>query len=205
VIKSDVILPCKTLWKSISKWSWVPRRRASRCKAALHYSIRILDNRHGCGTTESERTALNGRNVFKPDRIGCRRSPAGQLHRHACRCESVWLGQLSGKRFVWQPKRGIPGRQPLTSVYINLPVLIPTQDSIQEFRVQTSNLGPEWGKFSGGVTNLSTKSGTNSPHGEAYEYIRNKIFMPTISFSTLLGNPGRPGCKTSSVRMLVAP
>jgi len=31
--------------------------------------------------------------------------------------------------------------------YINLPILIPTQDSIQEFRVQTSNLGPEWGKF----------------------------------------------------------
>jgi hypothetical protein len=48
-----------------------------------------------------------------------------------------------------------------------LPILIPTQDSIQEFRVQTSNLGPEWGKFSGGVTNLSTKAGASSIHGEA--------------------------------------
>jgi len=88
--------------------------------------------------------------------------------------------------------------QPLNIGYINLPVLIPTQDSIQEFRVQTSNLGPEWGKFSGGVTNLSTKSGTNSLHGEAYEYVRTKSSMPTTSFSTLSGNPGRPGCKTSS-------
>jgi len=40
--------------------------------------------------------------------------------------------------------------------------------------VQTSNLGADWGKFSGGVINLSTKSGTNSLHGEAYEYLRNK-------------------------------
>jgi hypothetical protein len=39
--------------------------------------------------------------------------------------------------------------QPLNIAYINLPILIPTQDSIQEFKVQTSNLGPEWGKFSG--------------------------------------------------------
>jgi len=52
--------------------------------------------------------------------------------------------------------------QPLNIGYINLPILIPTQDSIREFRVQTSNLGPEWGKFSGGVTNLSTKAGASS-------------------------------------------
>jgi len=50
--------------------------------------------------------------------------------------------------------------QPLNIGYINLPVLIPTQDSIQEFKVQTSNLGPEWGKFSGGVTNC-LKSGSS--------------------------------------------
>jgi hypothetical protein len=66
--------------------------------------------------------------------------------------------------------------QPLNIGYINLPILIPTQDSIQEFKVQTSNLGPEWGKFSGGVTNLSTKTGTSSIHGEIYEYLRKKIF-----------------------------
>src|SRR5207247_866887 len=51
--------------------------------------------------------------------------------------------------------------QPLNIGYINLPLLVPTQDSISEFKVQYNNLGPEWGKFSGGVINLSTKSGTN--------------------------------------------
>jgi hypothetical protein len=66
--------------------------------------------------------------------------------------------------------------QPLNIGYINLPLLVPTQDSVSEFKVQYNNLGPEWGKFAGGVINLSTKSGTNTWHGSAYEYLRNKVF-----------------------------
>jgi len=54
--------------------------------------------------------------------------------------------------------------QPLNIGYINLPLLIPTQDSVSEFKVQYNNLGPEWGKFAGGVINISTKSGTNTWH-----------------------------------------
>ncbi len=41
--------------------------------------------------------------------------------------------------------------------------------------MQYNNLGAEWGKFSGGIVNLSTKSGTNTWHGSAYEYFRNKV------------------------------
>ena len=65
--------------------------------------------------------------------------------------------------------------QPLNIGYINLPILLPNQDAISEFKVQYNNLGPEWGKFSGGIVNLSTKGGTNQYHGEAYEYLRNKV------------------------------
>src|SRR5437764_1809733 len=73
--------------------------------------------------------------------------------------------------------------QPLNIGYINLPLLVPTQDSISEFKVQYNNLGPEWGKFSGGVINLSTKSGTNTWHGSAYEYLRNKVFNSNEYFN----------------------
>ena len=66
--------------------------------------------------------------------------------------------------------------QPLNIGYINLPLMVPTQDAVSEFKVQYNNLGPEWGKFSGGVINISTKSGTNVWHGSAYEYLRNKVF-----------------------------
>ena len=45
--------------------------------------------------------------------------------------------------------------------------MIPTQDSVGEFKVQYNNLGPEWGKFAGGVINLSTKSGSNQWHGRS--------------------------------------
>jgi len=45
-------------------------------------------------------------------------------------------------------------------------------DSVQEFSVLTSNFGAEYGRASGGVVNLVTKSGTNKFHGSAYEFNR---------------------------------
>jgi len=45
-------------------------------------------------------------------------------------------------------------------------------DSVQEFSVLTNNFGAEYGRASGGVVNLVTKSGTNAYHGSAYEYNR---------------------------------
>jgi Carboxypeptidase regulatory-like domain len=64
---------------------------------------------------------------------------------------------------------------PTNGAYLNVVTVIPTQDAIQEFKVQTNNLGPEYGRFAGGVINLSTKSGTNQFHGSFYEFIRNKV------------------------------
>ena len=45
-------------------------------------------------------------------------------------------------------------------------------DSVQEFRVSTSDFASEYGRASGGVVNVATKSGTNSFHGSAYEFNR---------------------------------
>jgi len=49
--------------------------------------------------------------------------------------------------------------------------LIPL-DSVQEFSVMTSNFSAEFGRASGGVVNLVTKSGTNAFHGSGYEFNR---------------------------------
>src|SRR5258707_2492332 len=54
-------------------------------------------------------------------------------------------------------------------------VLPITQDSVQEFRVTTTNYGADQGQGSGAQVALVTKSGTNSLHGSAYEYIRNTV------------------------------
>ena len=68
-----------------------------------------------------------------------------------------------------------PAARPLADELISLPNVVTTQDSIAEFKVQFNSTGPEWGKFSGGVVNFSTKSGSNQWHGSAYEYIRNRV------------------------------
>lgn len=54
-------------------------------------------------------------------------------------------------------------------------VLPVTQDSVQEFRVTTTNYGADQGEGSGAQVALVTKSGTNSLHGALYEYLRNTI------------------------------
>jgi hypothetical protein len=52
-------------------------------------------------------------------------------------------------------------------------VLPVTLDSVQEFRVTTTNYGAEEGRSSGAQVSLVTKSGTNNFHGSLYEYLRN--------------------------------
>jgi hypothetical protein len=51
--------------------------------------------------------------------------------------------------------------------------VIPNLDSIQEFRVLTNNFDPEYGNYNGGMVNVVTKSGSNSFHGDGFEFLRN--------------------------------
>ncbi|MGO9403271.1 MAG: carboxypeptidase regulatory-like domain-containing protein [Terriglobales bacterium] len=49
----------------------------------------------------------------------------------------------------------------------------PSVDAIQEFNLITQNASAEFGNYQGGVVSVSTKSGTNTFHGGAYEFFRN--------------------------------
>jgi hypothetical protein len=135
---------------------------------------------------------LNGRNVFNLIELAASVVPQGSSTGTPVGVNPFGWGnyQVNGS-FGNQSAEYLDG-QPLNIGYINLPVLIPTQDSIQEFKVQTSNLGPEWGRFSGGVTNLSTKAGTSAIHGELYEYLRNKIFNANDFFLNAVGRTRPP-------------
>src|SRR5438093_5683403 len=64
--------------------------------------------------------------------------------------------------------------------------LVPNLDSIEEFRLITNSFDAEYGKFSGAVMNAITKSGTNSIHGDAFEYLRNDKFDAKGFFDPVL-------------------
>lgn len=58
-----------------------------------------------------------------------------------------------------------------------------SEDSIQEFQVNTSDYSAQYGRAAGAVINAVTKSGTNSLHGTAYWYYRSSDFGATNPFS----------------------
>jgi len=70
--------------------------------------------------------------------------------------------------------------------YSNAPNPMPNPDALQEFSVQTNNFSAEFGRNLGGVVNAVTKSGTNSLHGSAFEYVRNYDLNADNFFAPLL-------------------
>ncbi|MGH9774400.1 MAG: TonB-dependent receptor domain-containing protein [Candidatus Acidiferrales bacterium] len=62
----------------------------------------------------------------------------------------------------------------------------PPQDSVQEFRVINTNYTTDFGRATGGIVNIITRSGTNDWHGSAYEYFRNN----DLDAKSILQAPG---------------
>jgi outer membrane receptor protein involved in Fe transport len=60
-----------------------------------------------------------------------------------------------------------------------------SQDAVQEFQIITNGFAAEYGRASGGVVNIVTKSGTNATHGSAYGFLRNRYIQATNPFSTV--------------------
>ena len=58
-----------------------------------------------------------------------------------------------------------------------------SQDAVQEFLVQTSGYSAEFGHAAGGIVNTLTKSGTNSFHGSAFEFFKNRTLNSPDPYS----------------------
>ena len=69
--------------------------------------------------------------------------------------------------------------------FVNLPTVQPTPDAIEEFRVISNTFDAEYGRNSGAVVNVITKSGTNQWHGDIYEYFRNTVLNAQGFFNTV--------------------
>jgi hypothetical protein len=70
---------------------------------------------------------------------------------------------------------------------------IPVIDSIQEFKVESNSPSSEFGRFNGGVVNLTMKSGTNNLHGSVFEFFRNEALNARNLFAPATPtNPDKP-------------
>ena len=63
-----------------------------------------------------------------------------------------------------------------------------SQEAVQEFQIITNSYAPEYGRASGGVVNIITRSGSNDFHGDVYGFLRNRNFQAVNPFSTV-SNP----------------
>jgi len=69
------------------------------------------------------------------------------------------------------------------SAILGIAVINPNIDSLQEFKVTTSNYDAEFGSVAGALMQATTKSGTNGFHGSLFEYLRNDKFNANDRFS----------------------
>lgn len=141
------------------------------------------------GGREVEQAPLNGRNVMDLVELVPGVLPQGGSEGNpATNNTSAWGNFQIGGAFADQSAEYFDGVL-LNTNYANQPALIPTQDAIQEFIVTTNNVGAEFGSTAGGVVNIASKPGTSAFHGEAYEYIRNKVLNGNTFFGDLEHEP----------------
>ena len=99
------------------------------------------------------------------------------------------VAKTEGSQFVFPAINGQTNRsnyfmldgidnQGMVSTYVVPPII----DAIQEFKVNSHNDQAEFGSSTGGIINVVTKSGTNAPHGTAWEYLRNDAFDARNTF-----------------------
>jgi hypothetical protein len=87
---------------------------------------------------------------------------------------------------------GTDSNELLSNNFSTVPV--PSPDSLEEFRVQTSLYDASQGKTSGGNVDVLTRGGTSAYHGEAYEFFRNDDMNSNLYFFNATGTP-RPVLK----------
>ena len=131
---------------------------------------------------------LNGRNVLNLIAIAPTVVPQGGSE-----------GSLTGKNVFaagnYQIGGGVANQSaslydgvPLQDIaYGNIVVLTPSPEAVEEFRVQTNNSSAEFGRFTGGVINMASRSGTNEFHGSAFEYHRNRALNSNTFFGERAG------------------
>ncbi|MBC7924738.1 MAG: TonB-dependent receptor [Bryobacteraceae bacterium] len=96
---------------------------------------------------------------------------------------SILIDGMDGNSAYWGQSVGRAGfRNPYSF----------SQDSIAEFQVLTNSFAPEIGRATGGVVNVITKSGTNTLHGTAFWFFRDRVLNANTFFNNRAGISRQP-------------
>lgn len=149
---------------------------------------------HVVESTTVQEMPINGRNVMNLIALVPGVVPGGSTMGNSLASNQTPGHTNSGAFNNYQIGGGIAGHSsayldgaPTIGLGGNTVQLIATQDAVQEFRVGTNNVSPQYGRFGGGVVNMATKSGSNEFHGSAYEYFRNKVLNANNFFGNATG------------------
>ena len=140
------------------------------------------------GSRAVQELPLNGRNVLNLIAVAPTVVPQGSSD-----------GSLTGKNVFaagnYQIGGGVANQSasfydgvPLQDMsYGNIVALTPSPEAVEEFRVQTNNSSAEFGRFTGGVINMASRSGSNSFRGSVFEYGRNRALNSNTFFGERAG------------------
>jgi hypothetical protein len=134
--------------------------------------------------------ALNGRSTFRLIQL----TPGVTFNQGASQFGDVPSNTTFDSNFAINGSRAqsndvLVDGVPETAGYFDQITTIPSVDDTQEFKVQSNNLPAEYGRYSGGVINLTTKAGTDQYHGTIFEFIRNNALNTNEWFNKQAGLP----------------
>ena len=135
-------------------------------------------------TKEIENLPINGRNwvslnYLAPGAVPFHGTTAGEAVTSPVYPQNVVLNGLRGGNNAYY----MDGAW-LTALETQVILIVPPLDALNEFRVQTSNYTAQFAGGAGGVVSASTKNGTNTFHGSAWEYLRNDVLDARNFFDT---------------------
>lgn len=134
--------------------------------------------------------ALNGRSTFRLVQL----TPGITFNQGASQFGDVPSNTTFDSNFAINGSRAqsndvLVDGVPETAGYFDQITTIPSVDDTQEFKVQSNNLPAEYGRYSGGVVNLTTKAGTDQYHATLFEFIRNTALNTNEWFNKQAGLP----------------
>ena len=144
--------------------------------------------------TEVTSLPLNGRSSFRlvelaPGFLG---APAAQGQFQDIPVNTTWDANFSINGGQGYSNEIMIDGAPSTTGFFNQISTMPSVDALVEFKVQASAMSAEFGRFGGGLLNVTTKSGTNNVHGSLFEFLRNSALGANDFFNNLAGNPRVP-------------